>query len=307
MSVQSRSIIITGAGGFLAGFAARAFREAGWRVDGIGRSDRFAQAPLYDSFVLAELSAGGALRTLIEQQRPAVVLHLAGPANVGASMADPAGDLERHLVPAARLFDAIRHAGTGTRVLLLSSAAVYGQSVTMPVAESSPLAPISPYGFHKRMQEMLCDEYLQMFGVPVCTARVFSTFGEGMRQLAVWEITRRALRGDMSINGTGDEMRDYLYAGDIARALVTIASRAAFRGEAINVASGRGTTIRELVTSIYRILGIDAEPRYSGTVAQGNPLQWTADVEALRALGFAPPDSLEESLPRTVRWIREQP
>jgi nucleoside-diphosphate-sugar epimerase len=188
--------------------------------------------------------------------------------------------------------------------VLLSSAAVYGNPVHLPVSEAALAAPVSPYGFHKVMQETLVDEYHQVFGIPAVKARVFSTFGEGLRKLAVWEIARRALNGDTSVHGTGEEIRDYLYAGDVARALVAIAERGRFEGEAINVASGNGNSVRELANAIFDALNLGRSPEFDGVAPRGTPISWIADVTRLSSLGFAPTASLHDALRQTVDWIR---
>ena len=92
--------------------------------------------------------------------------------------------------------------------------------------------------------------------------------------------------GTVTILGTGEEMRDYLYAGDVGRALVTLANKSPFQGEAVNVASGAGTTIATLAEKIFAALGIGDRPRFTGSIAPGNPLRWIAEVDSLHRLGF---------------------
>lgn len=305
--MTGRSVLITGAGGFLARFTAEAFREAGWRVHGISRRDTLGNTPRFDSFVIGDLSSSAATARTLLVSSASLVVHLAGPASVARSLADPLGDLQSQLLPLASLLEAIRASGLGSRLLLVSSAAVYGQPVTLPIPETASLSPISPYGFHKRLQESLCEEATTIFGIETCSARIFSTFGEGLRQLAVWDITRRALAGDFTVHGTGDETRDFLYAGDAGRALAAIAAQAPFAGEQVNVAGGRGTTIRELSHAIHRLAGTGASPRFDGTIVSGNPARWIASIDRLRSYGFEPAASLDAGLQPTIDWIRAQP
>lgn len=298
------SVLITGAGGFLAGYAARAFGAAGWDCVGIGRSDPYGQAGLYSSFHTTDLESSDRMATLIDRYQPSVVLHFAGPASVAASMARPQADLRDHIGPIGNVLEGMRLAGRGSRFVLISSAAVYGNPQSLPVDEDAPLRPVSPYGFHKLMQETLVDEYHSVFGMPAVKARLFSTFGEGLRKLAVWEIARRAMSGDRTVHGTGDEVRDYLHAEVVAAALVAVVRNAAFAGEAINVASGRGTTIRELAELIFAALGIEAAPQFTGSAAREKPVAWIAGVGRLASLGFEVPDTRDALLRRTIEWIR---
>lgn len=286
---MSKTVVLTGAGGFLAGHFAGAFAAAGWQTIGIGRP---------------ELASPGGVRAVIERHAPDALVHLAGPASVPKSLLDPHADFVGQALPAANVFEAVRLAGAPVRVVLISSAAVYGDPASLPVGEDAPLAPISPYGFHKLHQELLLDEYVRLHALRGCKVRVFSTYGENLRRLAVWEMTRRALAGDRHVFGTGEETRDYLYAGDAGRAVVAIVENAEFRGEAINVASGDEISIRELAFEVYRLAGIDQPPQFTGEALSGSPVHWRADVTRLRALGFEPP-SWSSGLARTVEWIRD--
>jgi UDP-glucose 4-epimerase len=311
---MTRTALITGAGGFLARHVAAAFREGRdhqpstinhqpeWRLVGVGRSDTDGVANLYDSFQINDLSDTARLVTLLEKFRPELAVHLAAPSSVPESLRQPLADLESHVLPTARLLEAIRLAGATTRFLLVSSAAVYGNPVTLPIAEDAALAPISPYGFHKLQQELLCDEYHRVFGVPVVKARVFSTFGEGLRRLAVFELTRRALAGDATVLGTGAEQRDYLYAGDVAAAIRAIAEQGVFDGRAYNVASGVPIAIGDLASRIFAGAGLS--PQFTGSMPPGMPAAWAADVTRLQALGFTPRWTLDDALRRTIDWIR---
>jgi len=195
----------------------------------------------------------------------------------------------------------VRLAAVPTRVVLVSSAAVYGDPESLPVPEDAPLSPISPYGFHKLHQELLLREYVQLHGVNGCVARVFSTYGENLRRLAIWEMTRRALAGHHDVLGSGQETRDYLYAGDVGRALVVIAGKAT--GGAINVASGEEVSMREVAEKVYEAAGIRDQPHFTGEAMRGSPSHWRADVTRLNDLGFASP-AWSRGLYQTVRWIQ---
>ena len=298
-----KTVILTGAGGFLAGHFAAAFAAAGWRTIGIGRSDPNSQAERFAAFHLNDLSDPDRILSVIEECAPDALVHLAAPASVPHSMRNPRADFYGHALPTVNVFEAVRLAGAPIRVVLVSSAAVYGNPAALPVGEDAPLAPISPYGFHKLHQELLLDEYVQLHAMRGCKVRVFSTYGENLRRLAVWEMMRRALAGDRHVLGSGEETRDYIYAGDAGRAVALIADRAEFRGEAVNLASGEEISIRALAAEVYRLAGIREPPQFTGEAMPGSPAHWRAGVARLRALGFEPP-SWSSGLARTIEWIR---
>src|SRR5204862_7019541 len=114
------------------------------------------------------------------------------------------------------------------------------------------------------------------------------------------------LSGQQSVYGSGDETRDYLYAGEVACAVALLAERAEFRGEAWNVASGESVTIRDLAQKIFRAAHIEASPQFTGEAVPGSPRCWRADVSRIRALDFTPVP-WSSGLARPIDWIRAQP
>lgn len=300
---MQKTVVLTGAGGFLAGHFAGSFAAGGWRTVGVGRSDPHGQARRFDAFHLNDLSDPERMISMFDRDNPDVVVHLAAPSSVPLSVQHPLADFRGHAAPTANLLEAIRLSGRRPRIVIVSSAAVYGNPQQLPVPETAPLRPISPYGFHKLHQELLADEYATVHGLHCVKVRIFSTYGENLRRLAVWEITRRALSGDVSVYGSGDETRDYLYAGDAAEAVVRIAERAEFGREAINIGSGQSVSIRELVAEIFRLAGVLSPPRFTGEQLPGAPMRWQAGITRLRALGWTPPE-WSRGLARTIEWIK---
>lgn len=298
--------LICGAAGFLGSYTAAAFRRAGWGVVGAGRGDALGleQYPKDVPFFRGDFESPVFVQQLLEETKPTRLVFVAGPSDVQRSVIDPVKDFRDQMLPLIEVLWAASQVNNPPGVLLVSSAAVYGNASSSPVSEHEPANPISPYGFHKLGQEALLDEFGKLYGVPVCKARVFSTFGPGLRRLAVWEITRRALAGDYGLRGTGEETRDYLHVADLARALECIASHAPFHGEIVNVASGEETSMREVASHIYAALGAEVPPDFDNVGLAGSPLRWRADVTALSGYGFRRHIALEEGIRNTVEWIK---
>jgi len=276
------SVLVTGHEGFLGRHVLAAFAAARKSVVGAGRPEL--------ELASAEFAA------LVRETRPELVVHCAGPASVLASVEDPDGDRSATLDAIEAVLDAIGRA----RFVLVSSAAVYGQPEQLPVGEDAPLAPVSPYGRHRVEAEQLSRDR----GVPLAIARVFSAYGEGLRRQVLWDVSRRALAGGpVELSGTGAETRDFVHARDVARALAAIAERAAFEGEAYNVATGVETSIARLAELVTGALG-GAEIRFSGARRPGDPERWRADIGRVRELGFEPSVAIEDGAPAYARWAR---
>jgi UDP-glucose 4-epimerase len=222
-------------------------------------------------------------------------------------MTDPAADYYSGPVLTFEVLNALRLHAPECRFIFLSSAAVYGNPNIIPVSETQPAAPISPYGFHKWQGELLCREFSQVYGVPTASARIFSAYGPGLRRQVVWDICQKALGGGLLVlQGTGQESRDFVHALDIAQAVETIVSHALMQGEAYNVASGREVTILELATIILKALGLAHQPQFDSVVPPGTPGNWRADITKLTALGFSQRVALESGLKTCAELCRAE-
>ena len=302
-----QTLMITGVAGFLGRYIARYCFERGWNVLGIDYLPP-ENAPLHylSSYYSLNLP-DDRLDQLIRQHRPTVCVHCAGRASVDLSISDPVSDFYTGTALTFELLNALRLHGPECRFIFLSSAAVYGNPVSLPVGESHSLAPISPYGFHKWQGEILCREFYAIYGLPTASVRIFSAYGPGLRRQVVWDICRKVLsQPELLLHGTGQESRDFIHALDIARALEFVITGASFQGEAYNLASGREVTIRELVELILLILDAKFDPQFDGIVPQGAPRRWQADLTKINALGFAPAISLEDGLQTFAHWCRAE-
>ncbi|MDB6174841.1 MAG: NAD-dependent epimerase/dehydratase [Chthoniobacteraceae bacterium] len=280
---------------------AREFARKEWRILGVDVVPP-ENAPQGAGYVRLALPSSG-FNELLRSQQPDVCIHCAGRASVPLSMNDPASDFRDNTVLTFEILEALRREALACRFLFLSSAAVYGNPESLPVAETHRVAPLSPYGYHKRQCELLCEEFSTIFGLPTAALRIFSAYGPGLRRQVIWDICERVLTtGELRLRGTGRESRDFIHATDIGRALLCIASEAPCRGEIYNVASGREATIQELSSLLLDALGSSTRPRFDGAATPGNPLYWRADIGRIAALGFAPSISLEKGVRSVATW-----
>ncbi len=303
--------LITGASGFLAAAIAAKFRTAGYALYGIdvrappqdGRWAGFCRARLEDAD-LTHLMAG---------RSPAIVCHLAGSSTVGRSVADPNGDFESLLPGTCRLLNWIGKGGPGARLLLFSSAAVYGNPAQLPVMEDCSVAPISPYGIHKAAAELMCHAYAKLYGFRSVALRVFSAYGPGLRKQVIWDIATKALKASadgtnfVHLDGTGRETRDFVYVEDVADAALVLARNGWPEAvQQVNIGSGVEVSIRQLARKIVEILGVKVEVSFSGAARAGDPARWCADISLLRELGGLPRTTLDRGLKGVSTWLEGQ-
>lgn len=247
------------------------------------------------------------LSELLRSAAPAVCVHCAGRASVGLSMEQPAEDYRGNTLLVFELLEALRRTVPRCRFILLSSAAVYGDPASLPVSETHAVQPLSPYGYHKRQAELLCEEFSRIYALPTACARIFSAYGPGLRRQVIWDICQKWLAtGALTLHGTGAESRDFIHAGDIAQGLRVLAEAAPGEGDIYNLATGREVTIAELAHLLLAALGAKTEPIFDGRATPGNPLRWRADIAKISALGFQPATSFESGIAAVAQWTKTE-
>jgi UDP-glucose 4-epimerase len=244
---------------------------------------------------------------------PDVLLHAAGSASVSSSIVDPLADLHDAALTCANVLDGVRLSNSRPLIIFPSSAAVFGNSAVLPISEETPVQPISPYGFHKALSELLAREYAECFDLNVVVCRFFSVFGFAQRRLLVWELYKQLAGPDHTvwIDGSGSESRDFLYIEDIGAVLLGLTDKlgqsSSGRCLVLNVGSGVETDVMTLANQLRDLVAPEKEIRCRGNVRKNDPRRWCADVSRLKALLPSwHPGSLSEGLSLCVTaWQQE--
>jgi UDP-glucose 4-epimerase len=298
---------ITGAGGFIGQVAARQAATRGYSVWCLDRAKPLRHIGVEDRFLVAPVSAAAFDALAARSGTPCEIVHLAGGSSVGPSFADPAADFSATVGSTLEVLDWVRRNSPASRLVMASSAAVYGARHATPILESRARAPASPYGSHKAIMEDLCAEYLEYFGIDVRVARLFSVYGAGLRKQVLWELCCRIAREpSIELGGTGREMRDFIHVEDAAAALLQLASPVQVQ-RITNIATGIATPIAEL-TALIRKSWIDVrescpEIAFSNVIRPGDPDYLVADIMSYRALGLKPTVAIETGARDYVRWF----
>lgn len=250
------NILITGAGGFVGPYLVRHLLE------------RQPGAALHGTLFAAEQQTIGltthqldlrdraAVEALIDQVRPDQIYHLAGQSSVPRSFDDPWETLETNIRAQLNIFLACLTHGLAPRILVISSAEVYGAATSMPIREDAPLLPANPYSVSKVTQDMMGLQYFLSHQLPVIRARSFNHFGPGQSERFVapafaMQIARiEAGLQDATLRvGSLSDRRDFTDVRDVVRAY-TLLMQHGQPGEAYNVASGQAHSIQTLLDTL---------------------------------------------------------
>lgn len=301
--------VILGAAGFIGRHASRALATRGYEIVGIGHG-QWTASEAREHGIHRWINADITLETLSSLALPGpvdCVLHCAGSGAVAYSYAAPWQDFQRATVTTAAALEWIRNqAGQRPRLVLVSSAAVYGDQGDTDAMETSVRSPISPYGFHKLAAEMLCESYSRFFEVPVSVVRLFSVYGEGLRKQLLWDALNKFRSGNYQFFGTGNELRDWIHVDDAAALLAVAGLSKQSTFEIYNGGSEHATT-RDVLTQLAIASGHDRPVVFNGETHTGNPRRLTSNFShTVRLIDWTPTVRLQDGVSRYVEWFRSQ-
>jgi UDP-glucose 4-epimerase len=302
MRTFSRALALGGTG-FIGRHLVAHLEDEAIQTVAVGR-EGLAGAPEAWKVVQSELDQLN-IAELFSEHQPDVVFHLANTSLVPASVTAPFEDLVANAGTTVAVLEALRKMNTPPLLVFVSSAAVYGSAMTVPMAEDHPLHPVSPYGVSKLASEQYIRLYSELHGLNALTARPFSVYGPRQRKLVVYDLLRRLAHGEdpLRIAGSPEVSRDFVWVGDAVKGLVTLAREAPAEGEAYNIASGVETTLGELADLLIEATGGAQRAEFSGVVRPGDPWRWVGDPSRAQALGVACDTPLAAGLTLTAEWL----
>lgn len=300
-------VMVTGARGAIGRHVVARALLRGHRVSGLGHGAWSAQSglPAIDAWINGGVDGDNLAALARQAGPPEIVIHLAGGSLVGASVAHPGEDFRRTVETSQRLLEWLRNEAPAARLVIASSAAVYGDGHASPIAEQAAFAPTSPYGTHKAMMEMLCGSYCRQYGLKAAVLRLFSVYGPGLGKQLVWDLASRMAAGERTIElgGTGSEQRDFLFIEDAADMLLDAASLTSETPPVLNGCSGTATAISEVAALVASQFG-SVRFTFNGRNRPGDPRYLVGDAAKSRAAGLTAPVGLAEGIERTVGWVK---
>lgn len=315
---MSPRALITGGAGFIGSHVADLFIEEGYDVEIIDDLSTGNRENVNERATLHETSvASGDTREIIRGGSFDVVVHLAAQIDVRKSVADPVFDATTNIIGTLNILEAIRESGRKTRIVFTSTGgAIYGDFNTPPNVETYAKDPESPYAISKLSAEYYLAYYGRIHGVEHVALRFGNVYGprqDPHGEAGVVAIfCNRILQGKpLTIFGDGLQTRDYVYVGDVARAVFLGATHelpAAARvdARAFNVGTGLGTSVIELVRLLQESVGSNAETVFAPRRPGEQQESFLDAAKARRDLGWEPMVSLSEGLAKTFAWSENQ-
>jgi UDP-arabinose 4-epimerase len=323
-AMLSTTILVTGGAGYIGSHTCKALAKAGFApvvYDSLVRGHEWAVR--WGPLEKGDINDRARLADVFRRHRPAAVLHFAGLIAVGESVQEPLLYHRANIGGTLTLLEAMREVDDSGKLVFSSTAAVYGIPDTVPIPETATLRPINPYGHGKLMAERLIAD-AATHGVAWVALRYFNATGadpEGEIGEAHDPETHLVPRALMAAAGAlpefqifgedydtpdGTCIRDYIHVTDLAEAHVAAVRHllAGRSSQAINVGTGKGYSVREVVDTVKRVTGRDfACP--VGQRRDGDPSRLVADGRrAVELLGFQPRhSSLSDIVTHAWAWL----
>lgn len=312
-----RTILVTGAAGFIGSHLADRLLERGDRVCGFDNFDSYypraykeqniAQARTRSDYSLVEgdIRDKNAVLDVFNEFQPDVVVHLAACAGVRASFQDPDTYYQVNVIGTQHVLDACLQTAP-SHLVAASSSSVYGARTTTPFREDDPGAlAISPYAASKAMNEHMAHIYHRARGLNATMVRIFTAYGPRQRpDMGIYRFTRFIEEGTrIPMYGDGTTRRDYTYIDDVVDGFVRCIDRP-LPFEIINIGSEFSISLADLIQTISDAVGKPARVEHL-PMQEGDVELTTACVrKAHRLLGYEPQIDVAEGVKRFVDWYR---
>jgi len=320
---KTKTILVTGAAGFIGFHLSKKLLEQGNKVIGFDNLNDYYDVSLKNkrleilnrfnrfTFVKGDLAKENQVIRVFEDHKPEIVVNLAAQAGVRYSIENPKVYIESNINGFFNILEACRKFPV-EQLIYASSSSVYGNQEKVPFSISDPVDnPISLYAATKKSNELMAYTYSQLYKIPTTGLRFFTVYGPyGRPDMAYFGFTEKILKGEtIKVYNNGDMYRDFTYIDDIINAIEKIIFTASTNSTGTfyrlyNIGNNKPVNLLYFVETLGKAIGF--EPKIDFHPLQpGDVYQTYADVsELMRDFGFKPKTSIEEGLEKFVEWYK---
>lgn len=308
--MKNKNVLITGGAGFIGSNLIKHLITEGNSVTVLDNYMSGYKSNL-DPYPMVRIIEGDVRdRSAVEKamQSAEVVFHLAASVGNKRSIDNPVTDAEINAIGTLNILEAARKEGV-RKIVVSSSAGIFGELKTMPIREDHPIEPDSPYGCSKLYEEKICLSYAKLYDIEAVALRYFNVYGPNQRYDAYGNVIpifvfRMLQNESLKIFGDGEQTRDFIHVDDVVQANIKAADSIGVSG-AFNIASGTRVTINRLVDIITKDNINPVKIEY-GSERPGDVRHSLADISlAHERINFTPSVDLEKGIAEYVKWASE--
>lgn len=321
------NVLVVGGAGYIGSHMVRLLDRTGHRVVVLDNlSTGFAAAVTAGELIVGDMKDRPLVEQVIGDHKIDSVMHFAACALVGESVVDPAKYYLNNVAATLELLEAMRRCAV-KKMVFSSTCATYGEPAVVPIDESTKQEPVNPYGFTKLVIERTLDDYANAYGFGFAALRYFNAAGASpdggigedhapethlipiVLQVALGQRRQITVYGDDWSTPDGTCVRDYIHVDDLAAAHLASLERIKLgQGLKINLGTGKGYSVREIIETCREVTGIDI-PEVIGPRRPGDPPKLIADASlAKTVLNWEPEYRLPKPIIETAwDWHRNNP
>jgi UDP-glucose 4-epimerase len=303
-------VLLTGGAGFIGSHVADHLLARGEEVTILDNlsTGRRENLPPGAEFVEMDVR-DGAVRDLWEERRFEVLLHFAAQMSVLVSVRDPLYDVDVNVRGLLNLMEAGRGRGLRRTLFASTGGAAYDDEVPFPTPETAPARPLAPYGIAKVASELYLRYYSRSHNIPYTALRFGNVYGPrqdpGGEAGVIAIFASKLLDGEAPvINGDGEQTRDYIFVGDVARAFLAALDKGV--EGVFNIGNEREVSVNEICARLKEVVGTELEPIYGPAKAGEVRRSMLAIGKAQAGLGWEPEVDLKQGVAEVVDFIRRR-
>ncbi|MCD6310706.1 MAG: NAD-dependent epimerase/dehydratase family protein [Candidatus Eremiobacteraeota bacterium] len=304
-------ILVTGGAGFIGSHVVDSYVARGHRVAVIDDLSTGKKENLNPDSEFYHIGIGSPeVEKVFNDFKPDIVNHHAAQIDVRKSVSDPVHDAKINILDAIKLLEHCNNHKVKKFIYASTGGAIYGEPEHIPCDESHPVRPLAGYGTSKYCFEQYLELYSRLYGLDYTILRYANVYGprqDPFGEAGVVAIFCGRLLSEKSpvIFGDGEQTRDYVYVGDIAKANLLVLDRGS--GMCFNLGTGIQTSVNQIFRQIVKILGSDIKPVYEAP-RPGEVMHIALDAgKAKNVIGWEPDVSIEEGLNKTLEFFKQQP
>lgn len=331
--LENKTVLITGAAGFIGSYLAKRLLETEKNVKVIGidcitdyydtslKDERLSLLSHFGDrfiFIKGDIADKATVDGVFSQYKPAVAVNLAAQAGVRYSITNPQSYIHSNLIGFFNILEACRHYPV-EHLVFASSSSVYGSNKKVPYSTDDKVDnPVSLYAATKKSNELMAHAYAKLYKIPSTGLRFFTVYGPmGRPDMAYFKFTNKLVKGEtIQIYNNGDMYRDFTYVDDIVTGIVNVMKKAPKETEdgapykIYNIGNNKPESLRNFVTILENCLikeGIISKPGKKELLPMqpGDVYQTYADVSELeKDFNFKPSTSLEKGLAAFAAWYK---
>lgn len=299
-------ILVTGGAGFIGSHVSRLLLKVGHQVvvlDNLKTGHKTA-VPKGAKLVVGDIS--DPQKTKLALKGTDAVIHLAGLIVVPESVKYPGKYFQNNVLGTVNLLESMKDTGV-KKIIFSSSACVYGAAKKLPITEDAPLAPDNPYGATKASIEAFIQSYHAIYGFDATILRYFNPYGPGElhepETHAIPNFIKATLtKNPMPLYWKGQQIRDFIYIEDLARAHIDVLKLSGFN--IFNLGTETGIQVKDVVREIFKIVGYKVPINDLGARPGDVHASYASSKKLQKAIGWQAKTSLTEGLTRTIEYYK---